>query len=112
MFRRLSTAATTSMSSGARAADVDLAAGDRGDDRPAPRLDVVAPERVLGAAQLPPPSTRIVDVPAPVMPTPSFSRNSHSSTTCGSHAAWRISVTPGAAAAASSAVSVPVTDAS
>ena len=98
---------------GARAADVDLAAGHRRDDRPAARLDVVAPQ--LGArrrAGVPPPSTRIVDVPAPVMPTPSLLRNSQSSTTCGSQAAWRISEMPGAAAAASSAVSVPVTDAS
>ena len=30
------------------------------------------------------------------MPTPSCCRNAHSSTTCGSQAAWRISVTPGA----------------
>ena len=48
------------------------------------------------------PSTR-----APMAP-----RNSHSSATCGSQAAWRISVMPFACAAASSAVSVPVTDAS
>ncbi len=45
-------------------------------------------------------------------PAPIFRRNWHSSTTCGSQAACRISVTPRAAAAASSAVSVPVTDAS
>ena len=38
---------------------------------------------------------RIVDVPAPVMPAPSCCRNSQSSTTCGSQAAWRISETPG-----------------
>ena len=48
----------------------------------------------------------------PVTPAPIFLRNSHSSTTWGSVAAWRISVTPSAPAAASSAVSVPVTDAS
>src|SRR5689334_24477930 len=44
--------------------------------------------------------------------TPIAARNSHSSTTWGSQAAWRISVTPDAPAAPSSAVSVPVTDAS
>ncbi len=48
----------------------------------------------------------------PVTAAPIFARNSQSSTTCGSVAACRISVTPGAVAAASSAVSVPVTDAS
>ncbi len=47
------------------------------------------------------PSIRIVDVPAPSIGTPIACRNSHSSTTCGSVAAWRISVTPSAAAAAS-----------
>ncbi len=51
------------------------------------------------------------------MPVPSTSapirvRKRHSSATCGSQAACRISLTPGAAAAASRAVSVPVTDAS
>ena len=40
------------------------------------------------------PSIRIVDVPAPSIGTPIACRNSHSSTTCGSVAAWRISVTP------------------
>ena len=39
-------------------------------------------------------------------------RNLQTSTTCGSVAAWRISVTPSIVAAASRAVSVPVTDAS
>ena len=48
----------------------------------------------------------------PDTPAPILARNWHSSTTCGSVAAWRISVTPSARAAASSAVSVPVTDAS
>ena len=57
-------------------------------------------------------STRIVVVPTPDTPTPILLRNSQSSTTCGSQAACLISETPGAIAAASSAVSVPVTDAS
>ena len=51
MFIRFSTAATTSMSSARAPRDLDLAAGDRGDDRPAARLDVVAPQPVLGAAR-------------------------------------------------------------
>ena len=96
-----------------RAADVDVAAGDRADHRPTARLrcnrrraSCVAP---FGLAM---PSTRIVCDPSPLTPTPMPRRNSHSSTTCGSQAACRISDTPGAAAAASSAVSVPVTDAS
>ena len=57
-------------------------------------------------------SIRIVEVPMPVTPAPMAGRNWHSSTTCGSQAAFRISVGPVAWAAASSAVSVPVTDAS
>ena len=109
---RFETAATTSMSSSRAPRDVDLAAGDRRDHRPAARLDVVAPRAVLGAAQ------RRAALDADRRRADAgdadahLRRNSHSSTTCGSHAAWRISETPGAAAAASSAVSVPVTDAS
>ena len=101
------------MSSGRAPVDLNLAAGDRGDDRPAAGLDVVAPSRCSAAAAAGRrPSIRSVVLPMPLIPTPSFRRKSHSSTTCGSHAAWRISLRPGAAAAASSAVSVPVTDAS
>jgi len=45
-------------------------------------------------------------------PDAELRENAHSSTTCGSQAAWRISLTPFAAAAASSRRLVPVTDAS
>ena len=40
---------------GARARDFDLAAGHRGDDGPAAGVDVVAPELMRGAVQLPTP---------------------------------------------------------
>ena len=98
---------------GARSRHQDVSAGDRRDDPPAAGLDVVACELVsrcpgtcFGA------SMRIVVVPSPSTDTPIARRNRHSSTTCGSMAAWRISVRPRARAAASSAVSVPVTEAS
>ena len=48
----------------------------------------------------------------PSMCEPIDCRSSHSSCTCGSHAAFTIVVRPSASAAAMSAFSVPVTDAS
>ena len=48
-FSRFRTARDDFHVLGARAAHVDLAAGDRGDDRPAAGLDVVAPQRVRRA---------------------------------------------------------------
>jgi hypothetical protein len=95
------------------AAPVDghLAAGNRADHRPAARLDVVAAQTVARAAQ-PPTLDASAELPMPVTSAPIFCRNSHSSTTCGSVAAWRILGEPRRAPAASSAVSVPVTDAS
>ena len=77
--------------------DRDLAAGDRADHRPAAGLDVVAAEPCSA------PRSRVHAFDANrsscrrrTRRRPSSCRNSHSSTTCGSVAAWRISVTPGA----------------
>ena len=85
----------------ARAGDLDLAAGDRGDHRPAAGLDVVAGQACAWRRPAAPAARRgSSSSRRPRCPTPSACRNSQSSTTCGSIAAWRISLRPAAAAAA------------
>ena len=96
-----------------RADDLDVTPGDGADDGPGRRLDVVAAQRVRRAAQRragPRCESWTCRCPRPG----AHGREELASvpSTCGSHAALRISVTPVAAAAPSSAVSVPVTDAS
>ena len=87
--------------------------GDGGHHRPASGLDVVT-AKAVGRSTQPrsagDPDGRGSGSLDSRRPMPC--RKAHSSTTCGSQAAWRISLPPGAAAAARMAVSVPVTDAS
>ena len=78
-----------------RARHLHVAAGDGADDRPGRRLDVVAAQRVRGAAQRAGGSIAErghADAVDARRPWPAGS--AHSSATCGSQAALRISVTP------------------
>ena len=97
----------------ARAGDFDVTAGYRRDYAPAPGFDVVAVERMAWRREAAPVhSTRIVVVPSPSIDAPIARRKRHSSTTCGSIAACRISVARARRRPRAAAVSVPVTDAS
>ena len=95
----------------------------------APRTSTSPPVTAAATAQLPAsmkspsirwrrperratPVTRSVLVPSPAISAPMRRRKRASSATCGSQAALRISVVPEAVAAARSAVSVAVTEAS
>jgi hypothetical protein len=97
---------------GPHALDRHLAAGDGPHHRPAAGLDVVAAQFVLHAAQLGTPSTRRLDDPMPDTPAPIFAGTRTARRRAARSRRGGISVTPSARAAASSAVSVPVTEAS
>ena len=74
------------------ALDVDRAAGDRRHDRPAAGLDVVAAQACVAPCRRARPFDPDRRRAVALTPTPIARRNWHNSTTCGSQAAWRISV--------------------
>ncbi len=93
-------------------ADPELAAGGGRKRHEAADLDVVGADRVLGAGELLLARTIITFEPIPSTRAPILQSSRARSCTCGSQAAFPITVLPGASAAAGSAFSVPITEGS